>query len=89
MSFLDDIGLIFVLYFRFIFPIIVMYLWHRRFPKKNGDTAARARVSSRAHEVTLDHDILEGLVPYLRNIKPTVPLRARSFDERCFYLRFY
>jgi len=38
MSFLDDIGLIFTLYFRFIFPIIVMYLWHRRFPKKNSDT---------------------------------------------------
>ena len=30
MSFLDDIGLLFVLYFRFIFPIIVMYLWHAR-----------------------------------------------------------
>lgn len=38
MSFLDDIGLQFILYFRFIFPIIVMYWWHRRFPKKNGDT---------------------------------------------------
>ncbi len=44
MSFLDDIRLLFVLYFRFIFPIIVMYLWHRRFPKKNGDTAPWRKV---------------------------------------------
>ena len=44
MSFLDDIGLQFVLYFRFIFPIIVMYWWHRRFPKKNGDTAPWRKV---------------------------------------------
>ena len=44
MSFLDDIGLLFVLYFRFIFPIIVMYMWHRRFPKKNGDTAPWRKV---------------------------------------------
>ena len=44
MSFLDDIGLLYVLYFRFIFPIIVMYWWHRRFPKKNGDTAPWRKV---------------------------------------------
>jgi len=44
MSFLDDIGLQFVFYFPYIFPVIVMYWWHHRFPKKNDDTAQWRKV---------------------------------------------
>jgi len=44
MNFLDNIGLTFVFYYPFIFPIIIMYWWHRRFPKKSVDTAPWRKV---------------------------------------------
>ena len=44
MNILEYLGGSFLFYYPYIFPIIVMYWWHRRFRKKKGDTAPWRKV---------------------------------------------